>query len=90
MTKGGNVMDKANKYLLKLQELQFAALELHLYLDTHPYDTQAQQDIMALTQQIHMLMPKVEKYYGPLTPLSFNRENPVRWITEPWPWELHY
>ncbi len=83
-------MHKPKKLLLKLQELQFALLETNLYLDTHPSNTKAQQDLMQLSYQISMLMPKVEKYYGPLTIYGFKNENPVRWITEPWPWEIMY
>lgn len=81
-------MVKAQKMMLKLQELQFAFIETKLYLDTHPYDTRAQQDLMALSSKIQMVRPKVETYYGPLMGHSFSQENPARWITEPWPWEL--
>lgn len=80
-------MDSASKLMLQLQELQFGLLEIQLYLDTHPNDPKAQQNLMQLAQQISLLMPRVEKYYGPLTSLGFSRENPSRWITEPWPWE---
>lgn len=81
-------MNKASKLMIQLQELQFAAIEINLYLDTHPNDPKAQQDLMQISQQISILMPRVEKYYGPLTALGFSRENPSRWISEPWPWEL--
>lgn len=83
-------MHRAAKLLRQLQELQFALIEMNLYLDTHPFDKRAQQDLMQVAGQIEMLMPSVEKYYGPLTPIGFSRENPARWITEPWPWELKY
>ena len=83
-------MHRAAKLLRQLQELQFALIEMNLYLDTHPSDSRAQQDLMQVSRQIEMLIPGVEKYYGPLTPIGFSHENPARWITEPWPWELRY
>ena len=81
-------MHKATKIMRQLQELQFAATEVRLYLDTHPYDRAAQQQYQQLTYQIMLITPKVEKYFGPLKFLSFSRENPSRWITDPWPWEM--
>jgi len=81
-------LEKANKMMYRLQELQFAALELILFLDTHPYDQHIQHQISQIENQITLLIPKVEKYYGPLTYDDFARENPLRWIEEPWPWEI--
>ncbi|OEF99748.1 hypothetical protein BHF71_07610 [Vulcanibacillus modesticaldus] len=83
-------MKRATPLLYKLQDLEFAALELKLYLDTHPNDKKAQQDFTNLTYQIMQLMPEVERYYGPLTQYGFSKENPARWIKDPWPWEIIY
>lgn len=83
-------MDKAASLLYQLQQLQFALIEMQLYLDTHPFDQMAQRDLMQLSNQIEKIMPKVEKYYGPLTSHGYMKENPARWITEPWPWEHKY
>ncbi len=83
-------MHKANQLMYKLQELQFSALEVRLYLDTHPFDQKAQQDFSTLTYHIMQIMPQVEQYYGPLLQYGYSKENPVRWIEEPWPWEYKY
>ncbi len=83
-------MKRANSYLYKLQELEFAALETKLYLDIHPCEQMAQRDFTNYTYQIAQQIPKVAKYYGPLTQYGFSEENPARWIEEPWPWEINY
>lgn len=83
-------MEKASKLLTQLQELEFAAIEVKLYLDNHPHDQRAQHEFQRLTYQIMMLTPKVEKYYGPIKQYGYTQENPARWISEPWPWELTY
>lgn len=82
-------MEKANKLLLQLQELTFAFIEMKLYLDTHPFDPKVHQDLIRVSREMEMLMPQVERFYGPLCGHKF-MENPARWITEPWPWELMY
>lgn len=83
-------MERANKDLLRLQELEFGALEIRLYLDTHPLNVKAQQDFTSLTNQIQQQLPIVEKTYGPIQQYGYSQENPIRWIEEPWPWELIY
>lgn len=82
-------MGNAMHLLNKLQEYQFAALEVGLYLDTHPTDPAAQQELQKYKYEIMRLKPEVEKYFGPLTHQSLTG-NPERWIYEPWPWEINY
>lgn len=81
-------MEKAAKMMYKLQELQFATIELTLFLDTHPYDQRVQHQLTDINNQIMILLPKVEYYFGPLTYAGFSKTNPARWIEEPWPWEI--
>ncbi|MFT9488087.1 spore coat protein CotJB [Tepidibacillus infernus] len=82
-------MDKAFALLRQYQELEFAAVEVRLYLDTHPFDQGAQCDFKRYTYQMMMLRPHLERHFGPLQQ-GFSYENPARWIDEPWPWELNY
>ena len=78
--------------LLQIQQLEFAAVELNLFLDTHPNDQQA----LAMYKQIHQeLMNCVRNYeqiYGPLLNFGFspNPQNCWKWIDSPWPWEIKY
>jgi len=78
--------------LIEIQKLQFAAVELNLFLDTHPNDQQA----LALYNQVHHeLKQHVEKYeqiYGPLLNYGYSRaiQNTWNWVENPWPWEIKY
>jgi spore coat protein JB len=78
--------------LRQIMELQFTAIELNLFLDTHPGDEEALRDIRTVNNKLLPLMSEYEKNYGPLTPFSANihdREH-WTWINEPWPWEIVY
>lgn len=75
--------------LRKIQMLDFYAVELNLFLDTHPEDQQALQDYQYILQQSRQLREQYESLYGPL--LNFNmtniKANYWNWINDPWPWE---
>lgn len=78
-------MNERNKALMKLSAVQFTLLELHMYLDTHPYDKQAQEKHdknMRLYEQLKAAF--VEKY-GPLKPSDGNG---AEWLRDPWPWDI--
>ncbi len=87
-------MDNRNQaqMLIQIQQLQFAAIELNLYLDTHPYD----QQVLALYNQAHQQLIKrvrdYEQVYGPLLSYGYSPapQNYWAWAESPWPWELKY
>ena len=56
----------------------FAAWELRLYLNTHPYDENALQFYRQLCQQ------NPQSYACAFVPCA---ENGWKWIDDPWPWE---
>lgn len=65
--------------------LDFAIIELGLYLDTHPDDQKALCMHREYCKQVKDLKDKYQKMYGPLT--IFFPCNKWRWLEEPWPWE---
>ena len=72
----------------ELQALEFVLLELGLYLDTHPEDSEA----FALFQQYAALekagREKYESMYGPLCMKAAAMQKSFEsWIRDPWPWE---
>lgn len=77
-------MSKREKLLRSLSSAQFAAWELHLYLDTHPNDMQAASMLAKYEKKAHEIQYEYENTYGPLTP-SFAQG--VEWLKNPWPWE---
>ena len=77
--------------LQQVHETQFAAVELQLYLDTHPEDLGA----LALYNQCHTDLIRCLRDYesrcGPLLGygLSASPRHGWGWLDGPWPWETH-
>ncbi|WP_070121172.1 spore coat protein CotJB [Bacillus marinisedimentorum] len=72
-----------------LQAVDFALVDLTLYLDTHPNDQQAIQQFNQLAKESKRLRKQVEKIYGPL--LQFGKSfsgYPWDWKDSPWPWQI--
>lgn len=73
--------------LAELQALEFVLLELALYLDTHPDDSEA----FALYQQYADLERQARSSYeaanGPLTHSAVAQSSDWNaWLKNPWPW----
>ena len=81
--------DKFNQTREEMMErikcLNFAIIELGLYLDTHVDDERAICLHRKYCKEYRELPDKYQKIYGPLT-IHFPC-NKWRWIEEPWPWE---
>lgn len=73
----------------KIQILQFAAVDLNLFLDTHPDCSQAITDYNQCVQNLMSLKKMYEMHYGPFANFgSATSCDPWAWIDEPWPWEM--
>ena len=88
-----NGRGKANreKLIRAIQEYEFAAVELNLYLDNFPRCREALEDYNYITRELNKLKAEYVKNFGPLRnfgedPSSF----PWQWVDEPWPWERGY
>ena len=70
----------------KLQRLDFAIVELALYLDTHRDDREA-LELYRSYQEMYMKLRKMyESECGPLNHMHA-QEGTYRWLDDPWPWE---
>ena len=69
----------------QIKSLDFAIIELGLYLDTHPEDQKALCMHREYCKEVKDLKDKYQKMYGPLT--IFYPCNKWRWLEQPWPWE---
>lgn len=81
----------ANYYakLLELQQLDFALVELNLYLDTHPNDMQAVTQYNQLAQKRQQCAYHFEHQYGPLMNFGHSYSKfPWQWAESPWPWQV--
>lgn len=75
--------------LEQLQTVDFALVDLTLYLDTHPNDYQAIQQFNQLAQQRKQLKKQYETTYGPLQQYGNSYSNyPWNWDDTPWPWQV--
>ncbi len=71
--------------LMEIRELNFAVIELGLYLNTHPEDQRALCLHRKYAKELRDLMDKYQRVYGPLS--IYCPCNKWRWLEEPWPWE---
>lgn len=78
-------MEDRKEMLKQIKCLQFAIIELALYLDTHPDDEKALCLHNKYCKELKELKDKYQKVYGPLT-INYPC-NKWRWLEEPWPWE---
>lgn len=79
-------MSERERLLKRLASYDFAAAELHIYLDTHPDDTAAADALSAYESKGELLRREYEDKYGPLTCMNENG-NRWAWISDPWPWD---
>lgn len=82
--------DKQCAMLRKVQQMEFVALELNLYLDTHPCDKEALHDYKCAVDLLKKYEHEYICQFGPL--LNFG-EQPLtadrwQWVEGPWPWEM--
>lgn len=81
-------MGDRHKLLKQIQEVEFAAVEWQLYLDTHRYDQRALMEYNNYSNQLLMLKQQYEMLYGPLLNFGFSpNHGSWRWLDSPWPWE---
>lgn len=80
-----------NALLSKLTQLEFYAVDLQLYIDTHPTDKQAISDYNRTVREASVVRAEYEKMHGPLYNfVSLVNDEKSDWINEPWPWELKF
>lgn len=77
-------MSEREKLLRKLSAVEFAAHELHVYLDTHPNDKSAGAAVRKYDEQCRKLQIEYQSKFGPLTPSEDGSR--WAWIADPWPW----
>ena len=90
MTNHGDKMNR-EKLIRAIQEYEFAAIELNLYLDYFPRCKDALEDYNYITRELNKLIGEYEKCFGPLKNFGEDMSDfPWQWVDEPWPWERGY
>lgn len=72
--------------LKRLTVLDFLAVDLQLYLDTHPQDQEAIKKYNSVVEEGDIIRAKYEEMYGPLYSFRSTSKDKFTWIDCPWPW----
>jgi spore coat protein JB len=85
-------MDSQQKsMLMTIMAEEFTAVELNLFLDTHPDDKAALNQFNETVRRLSECKAQYEKKYGPLTNFGYvSSQYPWQWVDEPWPWEINF
>lgn len=79
-----------NELLKKMTMLDFMALDLQLYLNTHPTDCQALEMYNDCVTNSQIVKEKYEAEFGPLTSFRSEGQEDWAWNDCPWPWQAEF
>ena len=82
-------MTERDMLLKRISALDFAIVELDLYLDTHAFDQETTDKLNYYKQKSKILKKEYAEKFGPLSSKS-KEKNRWSWISDPWPWESNY
>lgn len=78
-------MSEQEMLIRRIAAIDFAVVELNLYMDTHPDDGEVNEKLNDYRQQSASLRKQYQEKYGPITSESLE-DNRWGWIADPWPW----
>lgn len=81
-------MKERDKLLHQIGETSFAAWDIQLFLDTHPFHTEALSAFRHYNRSAEVLRKEYETKYGPLTSGVNHGSTEWQWAEGPWPWEI--
>ena len=73
--------------LKKLSSIHFALVELALFLDTHPKNSEALKMFNDYRDKYNVMLKSYEQKYGPITTMGNMGHTTWDWVKGPWPWE---
>ena len=76
--------------LREITILDFMALDLQLFLNTNPNNSDALSMYNDCTTRSQELKQQYEADYGPLTSFRSQGQPNWKWSSEPWPWEEQF
>ena len=76
-----------NELLKKIQEMDFFAFDLQLYLNTHPKCERALKLYVETVNEAKKLRREYEEKFGPITATSTPATIPWQWSKNPWTWD---
>ena len=84
-----NIVSTKCEMMRKIQEVDFAIIDLNLFLDTHPDCAEALELFTKLTATSKSLKNDYQAKYGPLYVTKSSNNVPFDWVEKcsKWPWE---
>ena len=82
-------MDRQN-ILKQITIMDFMATDLHLYLNTHPNDTEAMEMYNDTVAKAAQTRKEYEERFGPLVAFRSPDTAKRRWNDCPWPWQADF
>ena len=76
--------------LKQLSAVDFFAVDLQLFLNTHPNDREALNKYNAVVGESAKLRQQYESTYGPVWSYRSSSQFPWQWINDPWPWQYDF
>ena len=79
-------MSERERLMRRIAAIDFAIVELHLFLDSHPNNQEIADKLEQYRMESDALRAEYEEKFGPLSPAA-NNGNRWAWISNPWPWD---
>ena len=88
--KPNNNPESQSDMLRRIQEIDFAIIDLNLFLDTHPHCNEALELFTKLSATSKSLKHDYQSKYGPLYVTKASGTAPFEWVDKcyKWPWEM--
>lgn len=80
-------MNERERLMQKIAQNDFAVIELHIFLDTHPNDAAAAAKLEEYRTKSDTLRAEYVEKYGPIKASNVDA-NRWAWISNPWPWDI--
>ncbi|MBR5285028.1 MAG: spore coat protein CotJB [Clostridia bacterium] len=72
----------------RLQQADFALIDINLYLDTHPCCPNGLEYFRCMRMERDNALREYEENYGPITMDDADANCRWDWVDQPWPWEM--
>ena len=76
-----------DELLRRITTLDFFITDLHLYLNTHPTDSEAIEMYNGRVTEVQQLRDEYNRRFGMLLANHCVSSTPWQWIDNPWPWQ---
>ncbi|MFU0824424.1 spore coat protein CotJB [Clostridium sp.] len=81
-------LSSRTELLRQIQQVEFALVDLNLYLDNHPTNKKAIEDFNEFQEEYMKLKKEYETRFRMFANFGNSKADPSwSWVDEPWPWE---